>query len=92
MASSQLQARAMLNTGMTNNTDLNTQTKEQLDQLEFKVAFQEDTIEQLNQIVTQQQMAIDALEQKQQVIIEKLKSLQSTSSNINSGEEIPPHY
>ena len=45
MALSQLQAQATLNTGMTNNSDLNAQTKEQLDQLEFKVAFQEDTIE-----------------------------------------------
>lgn len=70
----------------------NNDTKEILEQLEFKVAFQEDTIEQLNQVVTQQQQLIDKLEKNQALIIEKLKGLQNVTSSINAGEEIPPHY
>lgn len=79
----------MSNIGMSENP---MQVNDLIEQLEFKVAFQEDTIDQLNQIVTKQQMRIDRLEQQQQVIIEKLKGVQNATSNINSGEEKPPHY
>ena len=68
------------------------QVNDLIEQLEFKIAFQEDTIDQLNKIVTQQQLSIDKLEQQQAIIIERLKGLQNGSSNINSGEETPPHY
>jgi len=63
-----------------------------LEQLEFKIAFQEDTIEQLNQVVTAQQQSIATLEKTQKLIIEKLKGLQNTTSNINADNELPPHY
>ena len=63
-----------------------------IETLQVKLAYQEDTIEQLNAIVTEQQGQIQQLEKLTRSMLEKLKSLQSQENTINDGVELPPHY
>lgn len=66
--------------------------QQDIESLQIKLAYQEDTIEHLNQVVTAQQGQLQRLEKLTQITSEKLKSLQSEQSNINDGTELPPHY
>jgi SlyX protein len=70
----------------------NSLMQQDIEMLQVKLAYQEDTIEQLNQIVTQQQGQIQQLEKLTRSMLEKLKTLQSQESAINDGVELPPHY
>jgi SlyX protein len=68
-----------------------------IEQLEFKVAFQEDSIEQLNNIIIKQQDTVDRQGQLIQALMDKLKTIQSDTTENNHGEtnqghELPPHY
>ncbi|WP_229333594.1 SlyX family protein [Glaciecola sp. MH2013] len=63
-----------------------------IEQLEYKVAFQEDSIEQLNSIIIKQQNLVDRHDELIQALMEKLKTMQSGSSQINQEHELPPHY
>ena len=69
-----------------------TQAQSLLEQLEVKVAYQDDTIEQLNSVVFEQQRSIERLQKQMQLMIERMKSAQQNSSNINAEHELPPHY
>ncbi|MCC2606475.1 SlyX family protein [Planctobacterium marinum] len=64
----------------------------EIEQLQIKVAYQEDTIEALNQALIKQQRLIDELQFKMQHVTNKLKEM--SSSNIASLDEEtpPPHY
>lgn len=64
----------------------------EIEQLQVKVAYQEDTIEALNQALIKQQRQIDELQFKMQHVSNKLKEM--SSSNIASLDEEtpPPHY
>nr|WP_136250856.1 SlyX family protein [Ningiella ruwaisensis] len=64
----------------------------EIDTLQVKLAYQEDTIEQLNQIVTAQQKQIDRLESLMQQMVKKIQSLQFSEQATNEGIELPPHY
>lgn len=66
--------------------------QQEIEVLQVKLAYQEDTIEQLNQIVTSQQKQLRELEKLSDRIVDKLKGLQSQESSINDGVELPPHY
>lgn len=68
------------------------QMRSDIETLQVKLAYQEDTIEQLNAIVTEQQGQIQQLEKLTRSMLEKLKSLQSQENTINDGVELPPHY
>jgi SlyX protein len=64
----------------------------EIEELQMKVAFQENTIEELNQSIIAQQKQIDDLTFKMKHVTNKLKEL-SVSQLPNSNEhEIPPHY
>lgn len=64
----------------------------EIEQLQIKVAYQEDTIESLNKALIKQQQQIAELQFKMQHVTSKLKDM--SSSNIASLEEEapPPHY
>ena len=66
--------------------------QEQIDRLEMKLAYQEDTIETLNQTVISQQNTIDDLQRTMNAVVEKLKAGASSNSNISQEQELPPHY
>ena len=66
----------------------------QIDELQTKLAFQDDTIEQLNRIVTRQDEVIRMMQAKFSVIGDKIQDIEAHLPNkpFNPGDEVPPHY
>ena len=64
----------------------------QIDELEMKQAFQEQTIEELNQALTQQQFVIDKMQTQMQFLVGKVKGIEPSNMAIESEETPPPHY
>ncbi len=63
-----------------------------LDELETKMAYQEDTIQQLNEALGCQQKQLDQLERTCQVLIDRLSDLADIAQPGNEVDERPPHY
>jgi len=66
--------------------------RSEIENLQVKVAYQEDTIEQLNKIVTQQQSQLQHLQKLSSKMIEKLQSIAVDEGSGSDGVELPPHY
>ncbi|UTV27983.1 SlyX family protein [Photobacterium atrarenae] len=64
----------------------------QIDELEMKQAFQEQTIEELNQALTQQQFVIDKMQTQMQFLVGKVKGIEPSNMASESEETPPPHY
>lgn len=66
----------------------------QIDELQAKVAFQDDTLDQLNRIVTKQDEVIRMLQSKFSIIGDKIQDIESNLPNkpFNPNDEVPPHY
>ncbi len=71
-----------------------TELQQQIENLETKIAFQDDAIEQLNQVITKQDAIIRKMEEKFLAIGEKLQDMQSQMPDkpFNPADELPPHY
>ncbi|MCW8886141.1 MAG: SlyX family protein [Motiliproteus sp.] len=67
-------------------------TDERINELESRLAFQEDTIDLLNDTVTQQQKQIDDLTQMVKIINRQLKTLPQEIGGNSGDEPPPPHY
>lgn len=63
-----------------------------VDDLECKIAFQEQTIEELNEALSQQQMLISKMEQQMRYIVGKVKNMDTSNLADQSEETPPPHY
>ncbi len=66
-----------------------------IDDLQVKVAFQDDLVESLNQMVASQQRTILDLQQQMQVLYQRVESYQNGDTGVepfNPLTEIPPHY
>lgn len=68
------------------------QMQADIEQLQTKIAFQEDTIETLNQALADQQLQIDKLVFQMQHVIDKLTQIQPSNIANASEETPPPHY
>lgn len=73
-----------------------TNTQQQLIELQTQLAFQEDLLQALNEVITRQQSQIDTLQReilsnrdKLTHVLENLPNSGEGSSNL---EERPPHY
>ncbi len=78
---------------MTNKADDSIeQMKAAIEQLEFKIAYQEDNFEQLNQIVTNQQFTIDRQTHLLTGLVDKIKTMQVADTDTEQGNDLPPHY
>ena len=66
--------------------------QEAIDDLQMKLAFQEDLLEQLNQVVTGQQQQITNLELALETMKVQVSTMQSTTQESGSQHELPPHY
>ncbi len=62
-----------------------------LEELESKVAFQEDTIQKLNDVVIEQDARIHDLETSFRLLLESIRD-QTTGPEIDPEDEPPPHY
>ena len=63
-----------------------------LEQIEVKLAYQEDTVRELSDVIYRQQMLIDALEQRCRQLEERMTSITSAAPPASAEEEKPPHY
>lgn len=73
------------------NPDLK-QLTARLDDLENKVAFQDDTIEQLNAEITTLSLDNSLLKRQLKLLADKMKETKSSSVASESEETPPPHY
>ncbi|ELR63911.1 Protein slyX [Photobacterium marinum] len=64
----------------------------QIDELEMKQAFQDQTIEELNQALTAQQFLIDKLQTQMKFMVGKVKGMEPSNLASESEETPPPHY
>jgi SlyX protein len=66
---------------------------ERLDDLEARLAFQDDLIERLNDVVARQDREIGALMRRVTTLEQRLADLDETvSAGAPGGHEVPPHY
>lgn len=63
----------------------------QIEDLQVKFSFQENTIEALNKVVLRQQRNIDLLNEQVTLLRSRLDTL-STGENQQQDNEPPPHY
>jgi SlyX protein len=70
------------------------QWEKRLDELESRLAFQDDTIENLNGVVSRQDREIRALQLQCAELAERFKELADASQpGVSSADfEVPPHY
>lgn len=73
---------------MTNQVDL----REDIDQLQTKLAFQEHTIEALNQAVADQQQQMEKMQFQIKHLIDRVKQMQPSNLASQAEETPPPHY
>lgn len=66
-------------------------TELRIDELEYKLQFQEDMIDSLNQALIVQQRDLITMKEKLSLLAKQLESNRQQQQNIIEGE-IPPHY
>ena len=75
---------------------MNTQASgdsERLDELESRLAFQDDLIESLNEVVARQDREIALLTQRLADLATKFEDLAASAAPVaGTGHEPPPHY
>ena len=73
-----------------------TNTQEQLIELQTQLAFQEDLLQALNDVVTKQQSQIDALQREllsnRDKLTHVLENLPAPGEGGSNDNERPPHY
>jgi len=63
-----------------------------LDQLEIRIAYQDETIETLNQTITEQWQDIDRLKRQLARLDDRLREAESRPVGAPQNEPPPPHY
>ena len=64
-----------------------------VEELESRLAFQDDLIERLNEVVARQDKEIVLLTKRLQELMERLNDLDSaTAGGTPESHEVPPHY
>jgi len=63
-----------------------------LDELETRLAFQDDTIQSLNDALGQQQIDLDRMQRSLQLVAKRQSDMASLMPDDAAGEQPPPHY
>lgn len=63
-----------------------------IEQLQMKVAFQEDTIESLNKALIKQQKQLENLQFSFKQVLNKLQAIEPSNMADEHEETPPPHY
>ena len=66
--------------------------EQRIDDLECKLAFQEQTIDDLNEALSQQQLLINKMQEQMRFMVGKIKSMNTSNLADESEETPPPHY
>lgn len=66
--------------------------EKRLDDIETKIAFQDNMIRELNEVVCRQQDRIDELSETCRHLEKQIRSMSGVSTEINPKDEKPPHY
>ncbi|EOX4391764.1 SlyX family protein [Vibrio cholerae] len=69
-----------------------TQLQERIEDLECKLAFQEQTIETLNDALTQQQLLLSKMQVQMKYVVGKVKNMDTSTLADPAHETPPPHY
>lgn len=70
-------------------------TESRIDELEIRVAFQDDAIDALNKVITEQDKRLKLLEESMRRLYQELKERQMSEGDgqdFNPANERPPHY
>ncbi|MDC0612303.1 SlyX family protein [Vibrio sp.] len=73
-------------------SDKQTKLEQRIDDLEYQIAYQEQTIDSLNNALAQQQLQMSKMQEQMQFMIGKLKTMTSSNLADPSEETPPPHY
>ena len=63
-----------------------------IEQLQMKLSFQEDTIESLNQALIEQQKQMDDLQYQVKQLVSKIGAIEPSNMASEKEEMPPPHY
>ncbi|WCE29486.1 SlyX family protein [Vibrio sp. SCSIO 43137] len=63
-----------------------------IEDLECKLAFQEQSIEELNDALSQQQILISKMQDQMKYVANKVKNMDTSNMADPSEETPPPHY
>lgn len=63
-----------------------------LDELEMRVAFQDDTIEALNGVVSRQEMRLEKLQRSLELVARRQADLAASMPGEAEDDQPPPHY
>ncbi len=66
--------------------------QQRIEDLEYKTAFQEQTIEDLNEALSQQQLLITKMQHQMKYVVDKVKNIDSPNMATAEEETPPPHY
>ncbi|WP_162523435.1 SlyX family protein [Vibrio cholerae] len=69
-----------------------TQLQERIEDLECKLAFQEQTIETLSDALTQQQLLLSKMQDQMKYVVGKVKNMDTSTLADPAHETPPPHY
>lgn len=68
------------------------QLQQRIDDLECKLAFQEQTIDELNAALTKQQLLINKMQDQMKYVVGKMKNMDTSNLADPANETPPPHY
>lgn len=71
---------------------MNKQLEDRIDDLEAKMAFQDDTIHALNDMVGKQQLELDTLRRAVELLAARQADLAASLPGEAADDEPPPHY
>ena len=63
-----------------------------MDELETRLAFQDDTIEALNEVVSRQEMALEKLQRSLELLARRQADLAASIPEEPEDDPPPPHY
>ena len=63
-----------------------------LDELEVRLAFQDDTIEALNEVVSRQEMMLGKLQRSLELVARRQADLAASMPGAAEDDQPPPHY